>query len=691
MFGGKKVVVNITSSSKRTLDIIQTIQLILDNTVKPDTIFLNLSESDFPNKWNDISGDLLKIVMSNPMLKINWGDKIDIDDCLMVDVGKNTKHIGKTFIFDSIKPHNDSQYDVIVSLTSFPERFKKYDLLIRCLDSLVTQETTYKYHIVITLFKNDIPFLPKELMNYFYENDIEVLPCEEDLKGHKKYFYVMKKYSYLPIITVDDDMVYSPHMIQMLYDGYNNDKTMSYCGWVRRISYDKYGKLKPDIYWESPNDEFPNVKNVGFSGSGLLIPPKAFYPNDYYEIIISGNNIYHDEIILKKMFVDSGVDTCWVKNDIDGYKVWKKCSFITQRIEENSESKCALHKFNNTISVSGDRNGDVVVKQYLSNIGVDISIVIPVRNVTNFIDKFSLLMESIENQMFSRYEVVLVNDNSDDDTRNILNSYSKKDSRIKVFDNTGIQGIGNARNVGIDKSIGEFIWIIDGDDSLYDRLVLSRLYEIINLNNQVDIIEIKSRMNSGIVFDRKYDRKLFETQVTFKQGEYLTWNLSRNPVIASWGRVYNRRFLVQNKSIRFSNTKFCNDLFFRLQGDAFAKNVFISNGFTAYEYNMNTTTSISSISKKANNFDEYWKIFEDLHNLTITDSNNRNIVLKDIYGRMLNVLSTILHKIGREKYFECLNEFSKIIVRYDMKKYVKDRCFSQNYLSVVEELNNIGY
>ena len=65
----------------------------------------------------------------------------------------------------------------------------------------------------MTLFKDDIPQLPSSIIDYCIIHDIEILPCSEDLKGHKKYFYVMQKYKYSPIITVDDDMIYSLHMV----------------------------------------------------------------------------------------------------------------------------------------------------------------------------------------------------------------------------------------------------------------------------------------------------------------------------------------------------------------------------------------------------------------------------------------------------------------------------------------------
>ena len=105
------------------------------------------------------------------------------------------------------KEFKDSSLQVIVSLTSYPHRFKNPDFIL-CLKSLIEQKTSFKYHIVLTLFEGDVLELPKNVVEFIQDNGIEVIQSKEDLKQHKKYFYSMQKYSYLPVITVDDDCIY---------------------------------------------------------------------------------------------------------------------------------------------------------------------------------------------------------------------------------------------------------------------------------------------------------------------------------------------------------------------------------------------------------------------------------------------------------------------------------------------------
>ena len=91
---------------------------------------------------------------------------------------------------------------------------------------------------------------------------------------------------------------------------------------------------------------------------------------------------------------------------------------------------------------------------------VKISVIIPVYNVEKYI---AFCLESVLNQSFTEYEVILVDDGSTDRSWEICQKYANKDSRVTVLRQKNA-GVSAARNVGIQKAKGKYVTFIDSDD-----------------------------------------------------------------------------------------------------------------------------------------------------------------------------------------------------------------------------------
>ena len=104
----------------------------------------------------------------------------------------------------------------------------------------------------------------------------------------------------------------------------------------------------------------------------------------------------------------------------------------------------------------------------------EISIIVPVYNVEKYLEN---CIESILNQTFKDFELILVDDGSTDNSGKICDIYEKKDSRIKVIHkNNG--GLSSARNAGLDIACGKYVGFIDSDDSIHPRMY-EILYDLI--------------------------------------------------------------------------------------------------------------------------------------------------------------------------------------------------------------------
>lgn len=94
-----------------------------------------------------------------------------------------------------------------------------------------------------------------------------------------------------------------------------------------------------------------------------------------------------------------------------------------------------------------------------------VSVVIPAYNAAAFIEN---CIESILNQSYPHFEIVVINDGSKDNTLEILNRLAEKDKRIRVFSQKN-GGVSAARNTALTKVRGEFLTYVDADDSMEPR------------------------------------------------------------------------------------------------------------------------------------------------------------------------------------------------------------------------------
>lgn len=92
-----------------------------------------------------------------------------------------------------------------------------------------------------------------------------------------------------------------------------------------------------------------------------------------------------------------------------------------------------------------------------------ISVIIPMFNAENFINRAIL---SIQNQNYSNFEIVIVNDFSSDNSLNIVKQSSKNDKRIKIINNTKKMGNLYSRCIGTIMSKGKYIFPLDSDDMM---------------------------------------------------------------------------------------------------------------------------------------------------------------------------------------------------------------------------------
>lgn len=112
-----------------------------------------------------------------------------------------------------------------------------------------------------------------------------------------------------------------------------------------------------------------------------------------------------------------------------------------------------------------------------------VSIIIPAYNAGRFISE---TIDSVINQTYKDWELIIINDGSTDSTLNIIETYSKKDTRISFVTKTN-SGVSDTRNSGIDKAKGEFIAFLDADDVWLPENLQKKI-DCLKSNSDVDFV-----------------------------------------------------------------------------------------------------------------------------------------------------------------------------------------------------------
>ena len=153
-------------------------------------------------------------------------------------------------------------------------------------------------------------------------------------------------------------------------------------------------------------------------------------------------------------------------------------NFINKKINNLMPYKYYIENCKNYIRYSRE-------KQF--NIYPYISVCIPTLNMEKYIEQTLL---SIINQSFQDFEMVIVNDNSNDNTERILKNMNLEDNRIKIINHSINKGVYFSRVEAILNAKAKYIILMDPDDMLLNENLFKKLYDY-NLKYNIDIIEFR--------------------------------------------------------------------------------------------------------------------------------------------------------------------------------------------------------
>ena len=250
---------------------------------------------------------------------------------------------------------------------------------------------------------------------------------------------------------------------------------------------------------------------------------------------------------------NSIITSSFSEKDLDIFKIFEKFDYFFK--DESRNIKIWVEKLKLLhINYRSEKVPTQYIERYqkekekiLSQIeeyekGELISIIVPIYNVENYLRH---CLESIQNQTYQNFECLLINDGSSDNSAEICREYVEKDSRFRYFEKEN-GGVSSARNLGIERSKGQYITFIDSDDWV-DSDYLELLYMKINeYNADLAVLTYKQySMNDGCFYLHVWEQDYYEKYYTGNELLNSLPNLENydSTFNVSWGKLFKRNFL----------------------------------------------------------------------------------------------------------------------------------------------------
>jgi glycosyltransferase involved in cell wall biosynthesis len=289
----------------------------------------------------------------------------------------------------------------------------------------------------------------------------------------------------------------------------------------------------------------------------------------------------------------------------------------------------------------------------------EISVIVPVYNVERYLCK---CLDSILNQTFTNFELLLIDDGSLDASGQICDEYALKDVRIRVFHKEN-GGVSSARNLGLDNAKGKWIAFIDSDDWV-DSTYLEHLLEG-DEDVELRVMGIIKQKRSKKWTKEVAHEELFLMDDFWRFYKlYMTYSIFLGP--------YVKLFLlaVINKiNIRFNpSLSYGEDCIFNLQYLSQIKSISIKN-YAEYYYRNTESSLCKNILP-----DKYEKFIKIYKKVTLP-------LLRD--KRINDIINNYLKTLYLDLYIECIKY---LYVHQNLKPRERREYLSQIFV----KLNSYG-
>ena len=306
------------------------------------------------------------------------------------------------------------------------------------------------------------------------------------------------------------------------------------------------------------------------------------------------------------------------------------------------------------------------------------SFIVPVYNTEKYLKK---CLDSLVNQTYKDFEIIVVNDGSTDKSSSIISKYQKKYKNIIVIDKEN-EGLSMARNRGVQKSSGKYIIFVDSDDYVSNKL----LEEIDKKIDDSDILRFQiATEDEEYTKINEYHEEGFESMCGYDAFKYLS---SYHFVEPAWCYVIRKNYYIENKfsfkkgvyhedfglipyviykARKVKSIDFIGYYYIQRNGSIMNNNDYkktVKKAFDMIEQYKAMRLFAKNINRK-NNLDDYFLSY--ISNSVIVKARELKIVEKKVYINELKKLNVFDGVLVNTR----IRRFKKYLMKHNLNLYLK--------------------
>lgn len=308
-----------------------------------------------------------------------------------------------------------------------------------------------------------------------------------------------------------------------------------------------------------------------------------------------------------------------------------------------------------------------------------ISTIVPVFNTERYVRS---CIDSIISQTYSNWELILVDDGSQDNSLSILREYEKRDLRIKVIHQNN-SGPGIARNTGIKQAIGDYIVFVDADD-----LIKPNYFEQLSKETAdivfIDIDQVDENLN---ILREEH----MSSYMSLSKDEFLRWQMTGKIL---WGGVRKavKKELLYKNNILFTDHQVGEEAVYSFLLLFHAKTVsFINGSVYLYVHRQGSQSDtkkddpwgdiVSVLKKKTIELNVYEIFANTLNAFVITatvvslDKSAHNYSYREYRIKAIDRINRCKQDIDKNYYIDYKSMPIKVILTYPLIKYCMPKLF----------------